>query len=560
MPALSGKEFKKKALAALAAKAANASKAAKQAVPAPKNQQATVQRSAALPAAARNKKRTVKKTAGAKGLAKKARIAMKISAMKRSSVKQATASSIMKKYNTTRKNMKTLTSGSVEKTGIVSAGTSSNPAIVYKGRGRPPKGCVRPVKAAAEIEKPKVYSGRGRPPKGVNHTPKYARGLPEVSDEVKKAKVDSIVLADGGITIEADRVTVGGKMYTVLANGERKELPVTIANEQHEVLWKYRNTVKDPIKRLQLCSTGDTVKKQVIRVSTVTCSEPGVSFTSRGDRISQKIWVVHYRDAQGRRRNKWFNCKHYVNLKDAADKREELATKRCMAVAVNWKRETMKKLADAGLCVQKKDPSKRQSGVLGVTWYSAPAANSKKESDNSDQPPPKRLGWSAGIACASFTGKLTTGKAARPVRKTFTLNTGNYDLNTDAGTELLETDLEELKQKAIAQRKKWEKACFIYEEAQAPQYTCKRKERLNDEAAVLEDIAPMAGKGIASKPLPIMDGSATGPTGGALVAVEEKNQKPSVGGKKGVKKGMNKNNKRAAKLQLELDMEDDLLA
>lgn len=88
-----------------------------------------------------------------------------------------------------------------------------------------------------------------------------------------------------------------------------------------------------------------------------------------------------------------------------------------------------------------------------------------------------------------------------------TLNTGNYDLNTDAGTELLETDLEELKQKAIAQRKKWEKACFIYEEAQAPQYTCKRKERLNDEAAVLEDIAPMAGKGIASKPLPIMDGS-----------------------------------------------------
>ena len=73
---------------------------------------------------------------------------------------------------------------------------------------------------------------------------------------------------------------------------------------QQETLWKYKRTVKDPIKRLALA--GDSAK-QVIRVAPIVCSEPGISWVSRGDRISQKIWVANYRDAQGRKRNKWYD-------------------------------------------------------------------------------------------------------------------------------------------------------------------------------------------------------------------------------------------------------------
>ncbi|CAD7965358.1 unnamed protein product [Amoebophrya sp. A25] len=311
---------------------------------------------------------------------------------------------------------------------------------------------------------------------------KRAPKLVVVPDDMEKET--GIVLADGGVVVPSASM-VNGKLVTTdgASSGKLREYATEIISTQHETLWKYKRSIKDPIKRLALAADEGTVKKQIVRVSPITCSEPGVTWISRGDRISQKIWCAAYRDAQGRKRNKWFNCKHYVNLADTAEKREELARGRAMAVAVNWLREHKKQMAELGMQQQKKSGDVRQSGVLGVRWQHTSWGPAEKRN---------RIGWTASISAHQFTGRLSNGRAARPVTRTFTLNIQEWP-----DEEEREAELERLRQKAIAQRQKWEREVFAYEEAQFPQFQAKRREKLDASAhMVLQDAGPTSGAAI----------------------------------------------------------------
>ena len=52
--------------------------------------------------------------------------------------------------------------------------------------------------------------------------------------------------------------------------------------------------------------------------------------------IQNKIWCVGYKDFQKRSRNKWFNCRDYVDPKDPEEDREKQAMDRCMNAAIAW--------------------------------------------------------------------------------------------------------------------------------------------------------------------------------------------------------------------------------
>ncbi|CAD7957746.1 unnamed protein product [Amoebophrya sp. A120] len=300
-------------------------------------------------------------------------------------------------------------------------------------------------------------------------------------NKARKVEAESIVLKSG-VEIQACAVKVGDKLCVKAPDGKTKELCVELATAQQETLWKYKHVIKDPIKRLQLAGDPDLIKKQVVRVSPVTCSEPGVTFINRGDRISQKIWCANYKDLQGRRHNKWFNCKHYVDLRDSEEERAEKAQKRAMAVAVNFIRDHREKMAAAGHVQKELKATNRKSGVLGVRWADFQNA-------------PHRKGWVANISCKSFTGPATAGggRHARPVTRSFTIDDREYEDDPEG----LELALEECRQKAIAQRKNWEKEVFVFEEAAYPKMDLKNPDNPNKNKGVLADqFLPRSGNAI----------------------------------------------------------------
>ncbi|CAD7927762.1 unnamed protein product [Amoebophrya sp. A120] len=288
----------------------------------------------------------------------------------------------------------------------------------------------------------------------------------------KLPALDSVVLAPG-IKVEATAVKVGDKLYSQFPDRKSwRPFKVKMADEQQEIHWKYKKSIKDPIMRLKLAGDPEVVKKSTIRVNPISCPERGVSFRSRGSRISEKSWIVQHRDIEGRRHDRAFNCGKHVDLQDPEGERDEKARARCMAVAVEWLREQRRKVEtqrqEEGKPKKKVHESVRESGVRGVSWYRAAKH-------------PHLAGWTASISSKSFcggAGGANTG--GRVVTRRFKLDKREYE-GDPAG---LEEELENLRQRAVAQRKLWEKEVFVFQETKEEKPT----------QTLTEDM-PQAGRG-----------------------------------------------------------------
>ncbi|CAD7927764.1 unnamed protein product [Amoebophrya sp. A120] len=275
-----------------------------------------------------------------------------------------------------------------------------------------------------------------------------------VSKKDKGPTFDSVVLSSG-MEVTATAVKIGDQLYRKGRYEKHGLKPVSfkVQDEQHEILVKYKHSIKDPIKRLQLAGDPNVVKKTVVRVP--RCPEPGVFFENTGDRISQKVWRVRYKDLQGKWRHKRFNSKDYADPQHGDDDghQQEAAQQRCMEAAVKWLREhkeTMAKIrGQQG--TKKIDPSAavRKSGLRGVCW--------SRHSHH-----PHLMGWMAHITSKSFCGKSGRARGdGRTVRRCFRLDSREYEDDPEG----LEEALEDLRQRAAGQRKIWEEQVFVVEEA-----------------------------------------------------------------------------------------------